>query len=204
MSADNEQESLESDLFLVVRPEVIPAFHEFLQRGVRVRAIIGSTIQSFLCETLELDPGYVERTIQTIFLNGKAVDTPASAVIPNDATIALSAAMPGLLGATLRKGSYYAGMRREISHADRDEVSSHEGTVLLKLFNLLPGDIGPLVLKKGVWVNGRSLKELIKKRLPLFLEGCLRATLRGTNIEVERLAEKDWPDKDVLLRVRCE
>jgi hypothetical protein len=204
MTNDNEKKTLEPDLYLVVRPEVMPAFHELLQRGVLVRAPIGSTIQSFLCETLGLDPQYVERTVQTVFLNGKAVDDPASAVITDHATIALSAAMPGLLGATLRKGSYYAKMRGEISHVDRGAVPLHEGRVLLKLFNLLTGDIGPLILEKGVWVNGKSLKEFFEKRLPVFQGGCHQAVLHGTNVDAEQLAERDWPDEDVFVRVQSE
>jgi hypothetical protein len=203
MATDNERESLEPDLSLLLRPEVMQAFHELLQRGVLVKALIGTTIQSFLCDTLGLDPRYVESTIQTVFLNGKAVDDPASAVITDQATIALSAAMPGLLGATLRKGSYYARMRGEISHIEREAVARHEGKVLLKLFNLLPRDIGPSILEKGIWVNGKDLKAFFGKHQPIFLEGCRRAMLDGTNLDVERLAEQDWPG-DVFLRVRIE
>jgi hypothetical protein len=204
MAKDNERKRLEPDLYLLVRPEVMQAFRDLLQKGVLVRAPIGSTIQSFLCETLGLDPQYVERTIQTVFLNGKAVDDPASAVITDHATIALSAAMPGLLGATLRKGSYYAKMRGEISHVDRGAVPLHEGRVLLKLFNVLTGDIGPLILEKGVWVNGKNLKEFFEKRLPVFQGGCRQAVLHGTNVDVEQLAERDWPDEEVFVRVQSE
>jgi hypothetical protein len=194
----------ESEVFLLVRPELGPIFHDLFQRGVLVTAKIGATIKSFLCDALELDPRYVEERIQTVFLNGKAVDDPGSAVIPDHATIALSAAMPGLLGATLRKGSYYAGMRTEISHARRDPVSSHEGKVLLKLFNLLPGEIGSLLLDQGIWVKGDTLKELLEKHGPRLAEGCVRAERDGKNVEVERLAQLGWPaGKEVLLRVRA-
>lgn len=192
------------DLALVVRPGLMSAFHELLLRGVTVRAPIGSTVQFFLCESLGLDPHYVEGTIQTIFLNGKAVDDPASAVLTDHATIALSAAMPGLLGATLRKGSYYAGMRGEISHREREKVSPHEGKVLLKLFNLLPADIGPIIFEKGVWVNGADLKTFFERQRPRFMEGCREARLDGTKVDVEKLPLQDWPDRDVFLRVTKE
>jgi hypothetical protein len=206
MAADKKTERPETasqpDLTLLVRPELMPAFYELLQRGVVVGALIGSTIQSFLCESLGLELQYVEERIQTVFLNGKAVDDPASAAITDHATIALSAAMPGLLGATLRKGGFYAKMRGEISHADLGKVSPHEGRVVLKLFNLLPRDIGPLVLEKGVWVDGKTLKAFFEKRLPLFLGGCLGAKFQGRKVDVGRLAEQEWPDGDVFLRVQ--
>jgi hypothetical protein len=206
MAADKEKEGLktppEPGLVLVVRPELMLAFHELLQKGIMVRAPIGSTLQSFLCESLGLDPQYVESRIQTIFLNGKAVDDPASAVIRDHAVIALSAAMPGLLGATLRKGGRYAKMRSEISHMNQSAVSPHEGKVLLKLFNLLPSEIGPLVLEKGVWVNGKDLKAFFENRLPLFLKDCREAILQGRKIEVGGLAEHEWPDSQVFLMVQ--
>jgi hypothetical protein len=196
------KDRLKPDLTLIVRSEVMPAFHELLQKGVLVGAPIGATIYSFLCDTLGLDPNYVERTIQTVFLNGKAVDDPASAVIPDNATIALSAAMPGLLGATLRKGGYYARMRGDISHVDQEKISPHEGRVLLKLFNVLPADIGHLILRRGVWVNGKDLKSFLEKRLPLLLEDCLEARFHGSIIDVKRLTDQAWPDADVFLKVQ--
>lgn len=195
----------ETDLFLVLRPELAPLFLDFFQRGVFVKAQVGTTIQAFLCQDLGLDPQYVKDRIQTVFLNGKAVDDPGSAVIPDDATIALSAAMPGLLGATLRKGSYYAGMRGEISLAGQGTVRPHEGRVLLKLFNLLPGEIGPSLLDRGVWVNPVPLRAFIEKHLPRLVKGCIRAEACGRVVEVEGLAKKQWPaGKEVFLRVQAE
>jgi hypothetical protein len=202
--ANREENAHKPDLTLVVGPELISAFHELLQRGVVVEAAIGSTIQSFLCESLGLELRYVQERIQTIFLNGKAVDNPASAVIKDDAAIALSAAMPGLLGATLRKGGAFARMRGEISYADQGEVSPHQGKVVLKLFNLLPAEIGPSILEIGVWVEGKTLKTFFEQRLPLLLQGCREAKLHGVNVDVSRLAEQEWPEGDVFLRVRKE
>ena len=200
--ANRPKSAPQLDLTLVVGPELMSAFYELLQRGVVIEAPIGSTIQSFLCESLGLELRYLQERIQTIFLNGKAVDDPASAVIADHAIIALSAAMPGLLGATLRKGGFYARMRGEISHADQGKVSPHQGKVVLKLFNLLPAEIGPLILEKGVWVDGKTLKAFFEKRPPLLLKGCREAKLHGKDVEVSRLAEQEWPEEDIFLRVK--
>ncbi len=136
------------NLSLVAEPKLFEKFLQLLQKGVKVTGRVGSSVRSFLCDDLGLSPEYVDKRIQTLFLNGKAVDNPDTAHIKEDSTLALSAAMPGLLGATLRKGSYYARMRNEISHQEQREVISvHEGFVLLKLFNLLPAEIGPAILE---------------------------------------------------------
>jgi len=82
----------------------LPGFFQFLQRGFRVRAQVGCTIKSMLCRQFGLDPVYVEERIKTVFMDGKAVDDMDSAVIKDSSTLALSAAMPGLVGATFRRG----------------------------------------------------------------------------------------------------
>jgi hypothetical protein len=192
----------EQDLLMVVRDDRISHFQELLQRGVRVKALIGSTVQSFLCDGLGIDPQYVEERIQTVFLNGKAVDDPSSAIITDRSTIALSAAMPGLLGATLRKGGYYSRMRSEISYPGEGEIQPHEGWVLLKLFNLLPREIGPLVLQKGVAVKGKDLQDFFIKRSSFFWQGCVEVRLKGKKLDPAKLVEMKWPEEDVLLRVQ--
>src|SRR4030042_6279318 len=152
------------NLSLVAEPKLFEKFLQLLQKGVKVTARIGSTVRSFLCDDLGLSPEYVDKRIQTLFLNGKAVDNPDTARLKEDSTLALSAAMPGLLGATLRKGSYYARMRNEISHQEQSQsISIHEGFVLLKLFNLLPAEIGPAVLARGMWLKGEELNRFLKE-----------------------------------------
>lgn len=59
---------------------------------------------SFWKGVLGLPHFYVEERIQTLLLNGLAVDDPDTAVLESGARLALSAAMPGVLGATLRRG----------------------------------------------------------------------------------------------------
>jgi hypothetical protein len=195
----------EPNLLLHVRPELVPVFYDLFQAGVFVNAKIGATIQAFLCDGLGLDPQYVKERIQTVFLNGKAVDDPTSAVIPDHAVLALSAAMPGVLGATLRKGGYYAAMRGEISHSRQDTLSPHEGKILLKLFNLLPREIGASLLSKGVWVKGDILKKFFETRLPRLKEGHVRAEKDDQDVGLEQLAQQEWPaGQEVFLKVGFE
>ncbi|MBN2032744.1 MAG: hypothetical protein JW836_05660 [Deltaproteobacteria bacterium] len=202
IAKDHTRTAPEPHLVLHTNSDLAIIFHDLFQEGVLVDAKVGTTVQTFLCEVLGLTPQYVEERIQTIFLNGKAVDDPLSAVIADHAAIALSAAMPGLLGATLRKGSYYAAMRGEISHEGENNLHPHEGKVLLKLFNLIPGEIGSFILGRGVWLKGDSLKKFLEKRLLRLLEGCLRADIDGKSVDLKKLLQQEWPaDAAVFLRV---
>jgi hypothetical protein len=170
---------------------------------VQVTGRIGSSVRSFLCDDLKLSPEYVDKRIQTLFLNGKAVDNPDTAHIKEESTLALSAAMPGLLGATLRKGSYYARMRNEISHQEQSEmISVHEGFVLLKLFNLLPAEIGPAILERGIWLKGEDLNNFFKELPDALLGKCSNARIDDQTVDLRSLKEKDWQNEMVVVRIK--
>ena len=190
-------------LFLIAEPKLFEKFLQLLQKGVKVSARVGSTVRSFLCDDLGLSAEYVDKRIQTLFLNGKAIDNPDTALLREDATLALSAAMPGLLGATLRKGSFYARMRSEISHQEQGQgVTVHEGLVLLKLFNLLPAEIGPTVLKRGIWVKGEDLNQFFKELSDEMVAGCTDAKVDGQTVNLKDFAEKSSKYELVLVKAQ--
>jgi hypothetical protein len=189
---------------LIAEPKLFEKFLQLLQKGVKVTGRIGSSVLSFLCDDLGLSPEYVDKRIQTLFLNGKAIDNPETSFLKEDSTLALSAAMPGLLGATLRKGSYYARMRNEISYQEQGKgVTAHEGFVLLKLFNLLPAEIGPAVLARGIWLKGEDLSQFLKE-LPDELAGmCTEAKLDGQAVDISDFTKKRLKYELVLLKIQC-
>ena len=194
----------QTNLSLVAEPKLFEKFLHLLQKGVKVKARIGSTVRSFLCDDLGLSPEYVDKRIQTLFLNGKAIDNPDIAHLKEESTLALSAAMPGLLGATLRKGSYYAKMRSEISHEEQSQgITLHEGFVLLKLFNLLPAEIGPAVLEKGIWLKSEELNQFLKELPEKVLGMCTEAKADGQAVNLKDLPEKSLRYEMVLLKIQC-
>jgi hypothetical protein len=193
----------QTSLSLIVKPKLFEKFLQLLQKGVKVSARVGSTVRSFLRDDLGLSAEYVDKRIQTLFLNGKAIDNPDTAHLKEDSTLALSAAMPGLLGATLRKGSYYARMRSEISHQEQSEgVAVHEGFVLLKLFNLLPAEIGPTVLKKGIWLKGEELNQFFREMSDELAAGSIDAEVVGQTVNLKDLVEKSSKYELVLVKVQ--
>ena len=188
-------------LDLVLESKWCSSFHPFLQKGVGVEAPVGISVRAFLCGELGLTPEYVETTVQTVFLNGRAVDDLDGALIENGSTLALSAAMPGLLGATLRRGGFYAAMRSQISYHAPESRGSGTGRILVKIFNLLLEGAGRVLLERGVWVDSKDLEELFRKVPEDFWSAIRESKLDGRSITALDLRRMEWGGEEVFLRV---
>ena len=90
-------------LVLTVMFGDVPKFVGLLNAGFMINVRVGESVRTLLCDRIGLDQSYFDERIQTLFLNSKPVDDPATAVVKDNAILALSAAMPGLVGATFRK-----------------------------------------------------------------------------------------------------
>ncbi len=69
-----------------------------------------------------------------------------TAMVEEGSTIALSATMPGLVGATFRRRGILAGFCGGITHRTKAATSSRnaEGKFKIKLFNMAVKELGPL------------------------------------------------------------
>lgn len=154
-------------------PNQIPSFFPLLQKGFMVKARVGVSVQAFLGDHFGLSSGYLRDRVKTIFLDGKTVDDLDRTLILDGSRLALSAALPGLAGAVLRRGSPYAGLRSRVAEGEKDLPGKpEEGFVSLKIFNLLLPELGPLFLRKGVLISREGFQEFweslpgdIRKRL---------------------------------------
>jgi hypothetical protein len=137
-------------------------FAPLLQRGVALRTASRSA-WSLLTDDLGVDPAYVRERITTIFLDGQVVDDLARAPLRDGSLLALSAAMPGLVGATLRRGGYYAAMRAAITRSAERAAEAGPGGILVrvKLFNLLIAELGPVLLARGVVLSRGDAASLL-------------------------------------------
>ena len=132
----------------------VSLLYALMQQGVRVKVRLGCSVQSLLCEQFVLDPAYVAKRIQTAFLNGKAVDDFASARVTENSILTLSGALPGLAGATLRKGGIFSPMRATLSHRDRAQGEEKgEGFITLRVFNILLEQLTPVFLARGIYLG---------------------------------------------------
>jgi hypothetical protein len=119
-------------------------------------------LKSFLCDQIGIRPEYLEHRIQTILVNGRAIDEVQKIQIADGDVVALSAAMPGLVGTTLRMGSHLAEMRHDITHCEETTLTKEKqkGVVTLKLFNLVAKEIGPKLLDGPILLKQKDLRYL--------------------------------------------
>src|SRR6185369_18094764 len=109
-------DELKSNLVLTMMPDQLRAFYPMLQQGVNVPATVGCTLKSLLCDQFAIPADYVTDRITTVFLDNRPVDDLDRAIVQDGSRVTLSAAMPGLVGATMRRGGFYAALRQGISH----------------------------------------------------------------------------------------
>ncbi len=197
-----------TSLAFILKSDHLAVFFPLLQQGVRVEARVGCDIQSLLCDQFKLAPDYLADRITTIFLNGKPVDDVSSAVVTDGATLALSAAMPGLVGATLRKAGCLASFRNTISHRNEATPANAcvDGFITLKLFNMLLPEVGPQYLAHGVWTSGRELQTCLSD-YPHDLETVVvRLVQDGHVLEPAILSRLQAiePEASVKLQAACE
>jgi hypothetical protein len=156
-----------------------------------------------LCRQIGISEDYLEKKIQTIFLDGKAIDDVEAPVVLDGSILSLSAAMPGLAGATLRRGGHLAAMRAQISHNQKEITAKDQrGMVTLKLFNLTTRDIGPFFLAQGIWISGTDFENVLSSYGKDLQIGCRRAKLNNKKIAAQKLFGMDWKNKVVFLQVK--
>lgn len=191
-------------LSLTLKTDQIYLFSPLLQQGVIIKTEVGCSIKDLLFRDLGITPEYMESRVQTVFLDGKVVDDLESAVIHDGSTLALSSALPGLVGATLRRGGTYASLRRAITlPSGKESIPQKEGRVVIKLFNLLVPEIGPHLLAHGVWIRGEDLGQFLKGRDEEFWKGIEAACMDNKKIDVTNLREIRWSlnKEPILLKV---
>ncbi len=163
----------------VVEGALVSGFFLLLQRGVTIGGHVGCSVNAFLSKEVGVGPDTLEK-IQSVFLDGSPVDDLDSAILKDKATLALSAAMPGLVGATLRRGGAYSSFRSTITYHETGPAQvSGEGFVHVKLFNLLMAELGPGLLRKGVYVSSSDLAEFVSGQPADFWKGCKQVLVNG-------------------------
>jgi len=189
-------------LTLMVNARVLPLFFQLLGHGFYVNVQTGCSVKELLCNQLGIHEDYLEQRIKSIFLNGKVVDDVKSAIVPEDAAMALSGAMPGLVGAILRSGGFYAPMRSQISHAENRPVSRlKKGNITVKLWNLVVKELGPTFLQRGIWLKSEEVRSFIERHREELKTGCISAQLGDNSIETDHLQDINWQGDLVFLKI---
>lgn len=151
-----------------------PAWDEasaLLQAGFHVETETGVSARDFMRAALRFPDEYIERSVSTVFLDSSPVDDIDAAIVRGGSTMALSAAMPGLVGAMMRRGSFYASCRASISYAARAGEAAASGAgraglVRVKLFNSIMRDRGRDILARGIFVGANAARGILVGRAP--------------------------------------
>jgi hypothetical protein len=205
MKASNGQQTSRPlrQIQLTVAADRFPLFFGLLRSGFSVDLTVGCSLEHMLCAQLEIAPDYLRDRAQTVFLNSSPVDDLASASVADGDVISLSAAMPGLNGAVMRRGGPLSEMRRSISHAP-DQVRNQlsPGRITLKLFNLVAKELGPQFLTRGVVVGSKALGELFRQQPRSFWQSVSSAAIDGSPCAAGQLSLHEWPEQEILLKLQ--
>ncbi|MDJ0621488.1 MAG: hypothetical protein QNJ17_00910 [Desulfocapsaceae bacterium] len=166
---------------IAVLPEKIEGFTSLLQAGITLTCRAGTSVGAFLHDLPGFDLEYITERIQTIFLDGSAIDDLEQQLIEKEHVMALSAAMPGLAGAIFRKNSICAALRAQKKETGRDLQHHEEISVHLKLFNMIAREKGEGILGHGNVFNGKYLLEFFQTR-PHLLDGIVNFSVDDKNI----------------------
>ena len=187
---------------LEIEADQLSGFIKLIERGFRLKVQTGQSIRNLFCGQFGISGDYFDNRIQTIFLDGKAVDSPDAAWVENGSRLALSAAMPGLVGATFRKGGRYASFRGTISYSrSKKSKSGGEGEITLKLFNMIAKELGPVFLQKGIIIEGKRLQDFVLRNSQDLKNNCNSINLNDEKIDVAGLLKMDWKNTEVFLQV---
>ena len=187
------------DLRLLLPRSAAGGFSPLLQGGVDLEVPAGTTVEGLLTEEIGLSREYVSDRVSTVFLDGDAVDDLTSAVLAQGSVLALSAAMPGLVGGTMRRGSLLAAMRSSVSHRPGGgDVGEEPVTVRVKVFNLLLEELGVPLLEGGVRVSSTRLRSFLSRVSSSFWSSCREVVMDGRPLHpgesaVEKLGEREEP-----------
>ncbi len=141
-----------------------------VQEGFALYGLEGQSLRDFMRGPLGMSDAYIEGAVSTVFLDYKPVDDLDGAVISPDCLVSLSAAMPGLVGAVMRRNSPYASFREAISHGRPTGQDAAAGCrrciVRVKLFNAVMREHGPLILARGILLEPERISAALGAPLP--------------------------------------
>jgi hypothetical protein len=179
------------NISLVVDSSLVKEFYVLLQAGFTIKCLAGTSIENLFYDQLKLNHQLVEEKISTIFLSGKPVDDIATATAQEGSILALSGAMPGLVGATLRRKSPLASFRQSISaQKASNNFKTTEGYIQVKLFNILLKELGPFFLERGIYVPRAMFTSLVAQFTGDFYNRCRQILIDGKSIQLQ--SSEEW------------
>jgi len=154
----------ETELSLLVDEPALDNFSTLLQSGVYLSCMQGESIADLLGSLDGFTRDYIENRVQTIFLNGLPADDLDQQIFGTEATLAVSAAMPGLAGAIFRKGGKHSSLRTGSAVQAPAVTGDDLVLVRIKLFNMIARERGKEVLAETCRTRASSLERFLSYR----------------------------------------
>ena len=169
--------------------DISGSFRPLLEQGFLVQINGNETVQDALCQQLGVAEKYLRNRVQTVFLNGKAVDDETTALVHDGNRLALSASMPGLVGATMRKGGFFSGLRANISHkkSKESQATKSRAVITIKLFNMIATEIGPIFLERGIIVKSSHLQSFFDAKGDEIHSKIYSASINGQPLDLRQI-----------------
>lgn len=163
-------------------------FCTLMQKGCVVKIHTGCTLSDLLCNQFQISTDCIKNEIKVIFLDKSPVDDLDSAIIKDGGVLALSAAMPGVVGAAMRRDGL-SWMRNSITYHENDHKhEKQEGIVHVKLFNQVMVDLGESFLRRGVYINSLLFREFLEMIAWDLWKNSRKVLRNGKNITADAIA----------------
>lgn len=197
-------QALVPHISLRVRPGLVAFFTPLLREGVGVEAPVGASLRAVMEDVLGMAPDYVAGRVLTVFLDGSPVDDIEAVTVRQGSELALGAAMPGLAGIAMRRGSPVKAFREAIAARPwAGEAGGGSAAILVKLFNMVADEAGPELLRRGVTLRSDRLEGFLSERGPEVREGIEEVLADGLPVSRSALtyALSAGQERDVRLTV---
>lgn len=132
-----------------------PAWGLLMQSGAEIKCQIGISLDKFLNKELGLSQEQLA-PIDVFILNGVPVDELDKSFVPDGARLALAAALPGIAGLAMKKGSAVRGLRAGIS-TKQTQISPRPGSIQLSLYSIALAQLAGHFLEKGIIVKSTQI-----------------------------------------------
>ncbi len=175
------------ELSLTIDPRDMSFYTTLLQSGIEIKCPPKEPVGRFLDRLPGFTVDYIADVVQTIFLDGTAVDDLTTPLSGEHSVLALSAAMPGLAGAIFRRNSFHAALRTTPDKKTTRNIEAKKITVTLKLFNSIAFDRGPDLLQNSIIIKTGHLLNYLAKR-PSLLSQIKQSVLSGRTVHKEELS----------------
>ncbi len=170
-----------------VHTDSINRYAALFQMGVSFEVQAAVSVGAFLNRLPGFTTEYINNRIQTIFLNGLAIDDLQMPLAGAHTILALSAAMPGLAGAIFRRNSLYAALRSDgVDNPAAPDGHPATVTVTLKLFNMIAQERGAGLLAQGVIYTGAQLARFFTDN-PILVSNITQSFLAGQELDRDDL-----------------